>query len=380
MFNQSLPKFFVATLLFLLATTSAFADHSVNINTAGLEELKTLTGIGTVKAQSVIDYRSENGPFSSIEEIKNVSGIGDVTFSNIQNHITVSGTADETPDSETETTQENTQPISSETGGGVFIEDTKSIAVDIGEDRRVIVGADTEFSATVYGALGEPITDESLKVFWSFGNGDRKKGKNILYNFQFPGSYVVVANVTNDVYSASDRVVVEATPADIRISEVKEEYIALKNNSSFEINIGGWILFSRGKQFYFPKDTILLSGQEVFVSNKRTGLSGSDPKTVALQYPNGVVATTYEYPLFIARSAEVTQNNTTSKLPASRGTEKPLVDRQSLVSAPVVASSNENDSVPFFVWLLGLLVLSGIAGAGLVYIRRQRSEYDIEEI
>ena len=61
----------------------------VNINTASLSELMTLTGIGESKAQDIINYREKNGPFKSIEDIKKVNGIKDATFSKIKDYITV---------------------------------------------------------------------------------------------------------------------------------------------------------------------------------------------------------------------------------------------------------------------------------------------------
>ncbi|MCI8654695.1 MAG: hypothetical protein HFJ48_02310 [Clostridia bacterium] len=61
----------------------------VNINTATQTELETLPGIGTSTALKIINYRNENGKFSSIEEIKNVSGIGDSKFNNIKKMICI---------------------------------------------------------------------------------------------------------------------------------------------------------------------------------------------------------------------------------------------------------------------------------------------------
>lgn len=65
-------------------------DRKVNINTAGVNELTALSGIGEARAQDIISYREENGPFQSIEDIKKVSGIKDAVFQKIKDEITVS--------------------------------------------------------------------------------------------------------------------------------------------------------------------------------------------------------------------------------------------------------------------------------------------------
>ena len=52
----------------------------ININTASLEELKSLPGIGDVIAQGIIDYREKHGGFKQLEELKNVTRIGDKIY------------------------------------------------------------------------------------------------------------------------------------------------------------------------------------------------------------------------------------------------------------------------------------------------------------
>lgn len=61
----------------------------VNINQAEKEALMTLNGIGDSKAENILSYREENGPFQTIEDIKNVSGIGEATFNNLKEVISV---------------------------------------------------------------------------------------------------------------------------------------------------------------------------------------------------------------------------------------------------------------------------------------------------
>lgn len=59
-------------------------DFPININSADLETLQKLPGIGEVKAKAIIEYREQNGKFESIDELKNVKGIGEKTFDKIK--------------------------------------------------------------------------------------------------------------------------------------------------------------------------------------------------------------------------------------------------------------------------------------------------------
>ena len=73
----------------VLEETKEVENGIVNINTADIEKLSTLSGIGKSTAEKIVKYREENGYFNSIEDIMNVSGIGESKFNSIKESITI---------------------------------------------------------------------------------------------------------------------------------------------------------------------------------------------------------------------------------------------------------------------------------------------------
>jgi len=67
----------------------AVAGGLIDVNTATAIELEELPGVGEVIAQAIVDYRTENGPFTSIDQLVDVSGIGDATLESIRDLVTV---------------------------------------------------------------------------------------------------------------------------------------------------------------------------------------------------------------------------------------------------------------------------------------------------
>lgn len=62
-------------------------DGKLNINTATVQELSILSGIGNTLAERIIQYREDNGPYKSVYDLLNVKGIGEAKLSGIIDYI-----------------------------------------------------------------------------------------------------------------------------------------------------------------------------------------------------------------------------------------------------------------------------------------------------
>ena len=72
-------------------TGTTLSQQKININTASVEELKELPGIGDVLAQRIVAYREFQGPFQQIDDLINVEGVSPTLVENLRDLVTVSG-------------------------------------------------------------------------------------------------------------------------------------------------------------------------------------------------------------------------------------------------------------------------------------------------
>ena len=76
--------------LFISLVFSSIALAAVNLNTATKAELESVKGIGPAKAESIINYRKQNGPFKKVDDLKSIKGFGEKSVDKIRGEVSVS--------------------------------------------------------------------------------------------------------------------------------------------------------------------------------------------------------------------------------------------------------------------------------------------------
>lgn len=74
-----------------VAVDKSTLSGKININSASVEQLEMLPRIGTKTAQSIIEFRKQNGPFKKVEDLTGVKGIGEKTIEELKDYIILEG-------------------------------------------------------------------------------------------------------------------------------------------------------------------------------------------------------------------------------------------------------------------------------------------------
>lgn len=217
-------------------------------------------------------------------------------------------------ESDTESSQAENQlaPLNS---GSSFPTEPQIFAY-AGEDKNVIVGADTMFEGKSFGLEKKPLIN--ARYVWNFGNGETKEGKSVLHYYKYPGEYAVVLNVSSGEFSASHRIITKAFKADISISSVEDDFIEIFNKTNQELNFSFWQLRLGGDYFTIPKNTIILPNKKLIFSSDITKLDTKNKKDVFLLYPNGTEAVK-SGEIKVSQKIENKKTNTEEQIPQRTG-------------------------------------------------------------
>lgn len=138
--------------------------------------------------------------------------------------------------------------------------------------------------------LGKTLLD-SLAYSWNFGDGNTGSGKSTSHTFEYPGSYVVVAEASYARHTAYVRHEVTVLPVTFSLTRTPQGDIQIQNNAKYEVDMGGFTL--KGKDsFVFPDHTILLPMMTLTIPKAKLGTSASFVKlydeqmALVAQYPS----------------------------------------------------------------------------------------------
>ncbi|MDP3726217.1 MAG: lamin tail domain-containing protein [bacterium] len=272
---------------------------------------------------------------------------------------------------------------------GVYVSTPKqTIVVDAGNSKQTaLVGVDATFKGVVYGLEGEAISN--ARFLWSFGDGSTKEGKSITHAYQYPGEYVVTLEGSSAGYSSSDKILLTVVPSQISINEIgspEDFFISIKNDTKYEINLGGWIVRSSSTHFTIPTNTFVLSMKAIRLAGSITKLPFSSD--VALLYPNGTVASIYKPVALSIKSTEIisvppknTIKNKEERIlvsPMSKdslekiGTELASSSKEESQTAAILSINTKESGMT--KWLFALMGFMLLSLASLFFIFKQSSD------
>ncbi len=224
--------------------------------------------------------------------------------------------------------------------------------VSIGEDRTVGVGSSVIFTARTSGLKGEPVGN--VRVLWNFGDGAQGVGSPIQHVYTYPGVYAVVADATNDVYAATDRMHVTVVEPQLRVGTVTADYIDIENRGTTEIDVGGWVVRAGTTTFAFPRNTIALPQRALRLPSSVTKLRVESFSEVSLFYPDGrivgsVVPKVAVESVPLAAAVRATPASVPSKVVSVQKAAPHVIDLTNIETIPVqVESSLWEQSKNFF--------------------------------
>jgi len=182
---------------------------------------------------------------------------------------------------------------------------TAKIKTEVSVRDIAYVGIPHAFQGRVVQGQGQPYHG---RYFWNFGDGDFREVKVIntdkfTHTYFYPGEYAVLFEYYPDAFAetpeAASKITIKVVPASVSISRVgtaNDFFIELSNDTNYNIDLSGWTLWSNGKTFTVPRNTILVAKKKIILSPRITGFSVADANSLKLtDAGNNLVSSYYPY-------------------------------------------------------------------------------------
>jgi hypothetical protein len=315
------------------------------------------------------------GGDASTKETMQLSGTNWVTASETHGSATIEGSGgDEEENNDDSTIATETTSSSSE---ALKTYPTQLLKLDV--PKKAIIGDKTAFYAQAYD-FNRARMMRGVYI-WNMGNGDVfrfqktsadswKPGDMIYYTYEYPGTYTVSVKFYETYFddvkpNLEEEFTVEAITPTIVISKIYPDgSIEIKNSSSEKMNISEWKLIdSSGNFFVIPKGTFLSSSKMIVFPTKITKVHFGGSASIAT--PTGGIAYSYG----------VKNTSTSSKIVTKKESiiEEGIREPQGEVLGEATVSETENEDQEksgSSIWIISFVVLIGIAGASIFFLRK----------
>lgn len=165
------------------------------------------------------------------------------------------------------------------------------IVIYLLEEKVVVAGAETEFSAFALTRAGKEIAN--LRYAWTFGDGGQGTGSTTKYKYVYNGRYVAFVEASNNSVLGTGRMVVRVVPPDIAITKTGSgkygTYIDVTNPNSYDLDVSQWMFSLDGAAFPFPRHTVLPARETVRFSGLAMGFASTTiaaSSSVKILFPN----------------------------------------------------------------------------------------------
>lgn len=201
------------------------------------------------------------------------------------------------PDNSSEESSDKELDISSHSGSTVISSEdpVREIKIGAGRDRITIVKAPIEFDAVHDNSSGPHV-----KFVWNMGDGKTERGRKIDHVYKYPGIYSVVLHARSAGNYAVSRTKVHVLENNLELV-FEDDFLILKNNSNFEVNVGEFKISSNDVKFIFPKDTIILENSRIVIDKDMANFSNSN--LVELKTPSGHIMSSVKNDIFYSLTA-----------------------------------------------------------------------------